>query len=88
VTVGDSSVRLARQEVLERLVPLLPVAPAERVSEALGLLGRGIGLDSIEVLALVSAIEAEFGLTIDDADLTVEHFRTLGTLVTFVESRL
>jgi acyl carrier protein len=82
-----------RPAILARLCALL----AERLGldgddgprdEATGLLGRGIGLDSVEVLQLVSAIEETWGLTIDDADLQREHFATLGTVVTFIQDRL
>jgi acyl carrier protein len=53
-----------------------------------GLLGAGIGLDSFEVLQLVAALEERFGLTIDDDDLRPEHFRTVSTLVDFLETLL
>ena len=56
--------------------------------ETTGLLGQGIGLDSVEVLQLVSAIEEAWSLTIDDEDLQREHFATLGTVVTFIQERL
>jgi acyl carrier protein len=58
------------------------------LDEATGLLGQGIGLDSVEVLQLVSAIEEAWSLTIDDEDLQREHFATLGTVVTFIQERL
>lgn len=58
------------------------------VDESTGLLGQGIGLDSVEVLQLVSAIEEVWGLTIEDEELKREHFATLGTVVTFVQERL
>jgi acyl carrier protein len=61
---------------------------AEAFDETTGLLGKGIGLDSVEVLQVVSAIEEAFGLTIEDDELEVEHFATIGTLVTFIERRL
>lgn len=61
---------------------------AAAVDEATGLLGQGIGLDSVEVLQLVSALEEAYGLTIDDAELRREHFATLGTVVSFVAERL
>jgi acyl carrier protein len=48
------------------------------------LLGRGIGLDSIEALALVTALEARFSVQIDDVDLTVTLFSTMSTLATYV----
>jgi acyl carrier protein len=81
-----------RAAILDRLRALL----AERlgfagngaVDESTGLLGQGIGLDSVEVLQLVSAIEEAWSLTIEDEDLKREHFATLGTVVSFVQERL
>ena len=55
-----------------------------RLDETTGLLGQGIGFDSVEVLQLVGAIEDDFGLTIDDEALEARHFETIGTMVTFV----
>ena len=48
------------------------------------LLGRGIGLDSMEALALANAIEAEFDLEIADDDLTRELFATIGSVAAYV----
>ena len=58
------------------------------VGEETGLLGQGFGLDSIEILQVVVAVEAEFGLTVDDDELRPEHFLTVGDLVTFIQRRL
>lgn len=58
------------------------------LEEDTGLLGQGIGLDSVEVLQLVSGIEELYGLTIADEDLRREYFATLGTVVTFIQDRL
>lgn len=52
------------------------------------LLGRGIGLDSVESLSLVVGIEKEFGIRVDDEDLTTDLFRNLGTLAEYVLQRL
>jgi acyl carrier protein len=78
-----------RSRVLERVTALLrdqlPESTHGRpLDEDMGLLGQGLGVDSIEVLELVGAIEDDFGLTIDDDDLKAEHFETIGTVVTFV----
>lgn len=48
------------------------------------LLGRGIGLDSIEALALVAAIEKEFDIEIGDGDLTLDLVKNIGTLAEYV----
>ena len=50
-----------------------------------GLIGNGVGLDSVEALMLVSSIEEKFEITIDDEDLLPEHFTTIENLITFVE---
>lgn len=81
-----------RRVILERVVGLLEgvlaTPPQASIDERTGLLGQGIGLDSIEILALVSAIEGDFDVTIDESDLHVSHFRTVGSLVTFIAERL
>ena len=64
------------------------VADGAALDESTGLLGQGIGLDSVEVLQLVSAIEERYGLTIDDDDLRRDYFLTLGAVVTFIAERL
>jgi acyl carrier protein len=78
-----------RAEVAARVTALLrkqlpDTVDGRRLDEDTGLLGQGIGLDSVEVLQLVGAIEEDFGLTIDDEALEAEHFRTIRTVVTFV----
>jgi acyl carrier protein len=52
------------------------------------LLGRGIGLNSVETLTLVAGIEETFDIQIDDADLTAELFKTLGTLTEYVLQKI
>ena len=52
------------------------------------LLGRGIGLDSMEALALANGVEAEFDLEIPDDDLTRELFATIGSLAAYVRRAL
>lgn len=66
---------LSNMELLDGQGPL---------DEDAGLLGRGIGLDSVEIIQLVTALEEEFDLTIDDDDLVPDHFFTLGDLVSFL----
>lgn len=52
------------------------------------LLGRGIGLDSVETLSLVAGIEKEFDIQIDDDDLKVDLFKNIGTLAEYVLKKL
>lgn len=48
------------------------------------LLGRGIGLDSVEALRLALGLENAFDISIPDADLNVELFATLGTVTEYI----
>jgi acyl carrier protein len=52
------------------------------------LLGRGIGLDSVESLQLVVGLEQAFDLEVPDEDLNVELFRSIASLVRYLEERL
>ncbi len=85
--------RAKREEILAFLRAILTerlklASNADSLGEETGLLGQGIGLDSIEILQLVAAIEEEFGLTLDGNELKPDHFGTVGSLVTFVQERL
>jgi len=84
---------LAREAIRQRLIPLLAsTVDGGRVSDAMDestrLLGEGIGLDSLEVLNLLGAVEEEFDLTVDEGELTASDFETVGSLVTCIQERL
>jgi serine O-acetyltransferase len=79
--------------VLKRLVEVITnntegTKSGDAIGENTVLIGEGIGLDSIEMLHVISAIEEEFGLTIDEGDLMISHLQTVGSLAAFVEERL
>ena len=48
------------------------------------LYGQGLGLDSVDALRLVAALEEEFDITIDDTELTPSTFEHIGALVSLV----
>lgn len=66
----------------------LAVLDGAAVEESLGLLGRGVGLDSIEALRIVTDLEERFGITIEDDALDPVHFKTVGTLAGFIEEQI
>lgn len=51
------------------------------------LLGRGIGLDSMEALSLAVGLEEEFEIEVDDADLSATLFETIGSVAAYVRRR-
>lgn len=44
--------------------------------------------DSMAVVSVVTMIEDEFGITVDDDELSADVFATVGTLSSFVSSKL
>ena len=52
------------------------------------LYGAGLGLDSLDTLRLVASLEEEFGLTIDDTELTPSTFESVGSIVSLVQGKL
>jgi serine O-acetyltransferase len=82
----------APEELVGRVVSLLRrtvevVTMPSQMDRATGLLGEGIGLDSVEILKLVCAIEEEFDLTIDESQVTAARFKTVGSLAAFIHER-
>ncbi|MHC4473668.1 MAG: acyl carrier protein [Planctomycetota bacterium] len=59
----------------------LPDAPS---SPGTRLFGEGIGMDSIEALRLVGALEEEFDIEIDDEGLTLATFASVGSVARLV----
>ena len=66
----------------------LEIAPDLLTGPDAILIGRGVGLDSVEALALATSIETEFGIQFGDEDLTIERFANLASLVELVARRL
>jgi serine O-acetyltransferase len=64
------------------------VSSADAIGEDTVLLGEGIGLDSINLLRVVSEVEEEFGLTLDESELKTWHLQTVGSLAAFIEKQL
>ena len=74
------------ENIKQLLISDLQVDPSEdaRVDLQTPLLGRGIGLDSMESLTLALAPERQFDIQIRDEDLTVELFAPIGNLAEYV----
>jgi acyl carrier protein len=59
----------------------------ETIGEETSLFGEGLGLDSIDALELVVALEKEFGIRIGDDEVGPEVFKNLTTLGAFIDSK-
>jgi acyl carrier protein len=47
----------------------------------------GLGLDSVDILEIVVAIEHKFGVKAADAETGKLHFQTIGTIARFIQSK-
>jgi acyl carrier protein len=93
LSTAPDSIRMEfmRRELIEKrikqlLVSELKVNPAgvADTDSTTPLLGRGIGLDSVETMALVVSLEEVFEMSIPDDELTVDLFKNVGTLTDYI----
>jgi acyl carrier protein len=61
---------------------------AKQLDASSGLFGSMPEFDSMAVVAVVTAVEERFGITVDDDDITADIFATVGSLSSFVEAKL
>jgi acyl carrier protein len=61
---------------------------ADALSASSRLLGALPELDSMAVVTVITAVEEDFGLTIDDEEINADIFETFGSLVGFISKKL
>ncbi|HEX3531035.1 MAG TPA: phosphopantetheine-binding protein [Thermoanaerobaculia bacterium] len=59
----------------------------EMIEDDAPLFGEGLGLDSVDALELVVALEKEFGIKIKSQELGREVFSSVSSLSQFIEGR-
>lgn len=70
------------------LIDVLALGPAGQALDADSpLLGSLPELDSMAVVTLIGALEEQFGIMIDDDDISASTFSTLGSLADFVAAK-
>jgi acyl carrier protein len=85
------TLHLEIRDTIKRILTVELAVSASMLADAdsnTPLLGRGIGLDSVESMVLATHMEKEFDISIPDEDLTAELFSTLGTLTGYVVRKL
>ena len=51
------------------------------------LLGNIAELDSMAVISVITALEENFGIVVDDDDISGETFESIGSLIKFLKSK-
>lgn len=61
---------------------------SSEIADDAQLFGGGLGLDSVDALELMVALEKEFGIRIQSPEVGREAFTSVGALAAFIEGRL
>jgi acyl carrier protein len=81
------AIRARIKQVIVEALHLEGVVAAEIADDA-PLFGEGLGLDSVDALELVVALEKEFGVRIQSHEIGKEAFASVGTLAAFIDGCL
>ena len=77
------------EEVKRLLAQVLQLGErAQQFDRTTPLMGSLPEFDSMMVIALITALEEHFDMTIEDDEISAEIFETVGNLCDFVERRL
>jgi len=60
----------------------------EKLDTTSPLLGNIIELDSVGVVSVLTAIEEEYGIVVEDDEISADVFKTLGSLIEFLEHKI
>ena len=77
------------QEVIKTLGTVLSLDKTTyRLDASSTLLGSIAELDSMAVVSILTALEERFGIVVDDDEVDGRTFASVGSLTSFVESKL
>lgn len=77
------------QEVIKTLKSVLSLdAAGVQLTASTALLGSIPELDSMAVVSILTALEERFGVVVDDDEVDGRTFATVGSLASFVQSKL
>ena len=86
--MSEAQAMLSRiKQLLVEALRLEGVDPSTIADDA-PLFGTGLGLDSVDALELVVALEKEFGIRIENHEVGKDAFASVGALAAFVDGRL
>ena len=67
---------------------LLKDLNAEDLGDESPLIEYGVGVDSVSRLEFLVALEEEFGIRLDESEITPEFFETVSNIAGFISSRI
>jgi acyl carrier protein len=82
----DGSLSQRVKEIIVEALNLEGMSP-ERIGDDEPLFGEGLGLDSVDALELVVALEREYGIKIRSDEIDPEVFANVSSLARFIADR-
>ena len=82
-----TAVRARIKTLIVESLHLQGITPAD-IGDDQPLFGDGLGLDSVDALEMMVALEKEYGIRIDGHQVGKETFTSVSTLAAFVQERL
>lgn len=76
------------QEVIKTLRSVLHLDPGLQLGADTALLGSIPELDSMAVVSILTTLEEQFGLVVDDDEVDGRTFASVGSLAGFVRAKL
>ena len=77
------------QGVIQTLASTLQLADQGGSLQAgTALLGNIPEFDSMAVVTVITSLEEQFGIVVEDDEISAETFETVGSLAAFIESKL
>lgn len=58
-----------------------------QIHASTALVGEGLGLDSLDILEIVVAVEKKYGVRVQGAEEGKEIFRSIGSLTDFIQKK-
>jgi acyl carrier protein len=85
VSLADANALRSRiKELIIRSLNLEGLTP-DRIGDEQRLFSDGLGLDSVDALELVVALEKEFGISVKSHEIDRKHFESVAALAELVE---
>jgi acyl carrier protein len=81
----NAAIRARLKEIIIQSLNLEGMTP-EHIEDEAPLFGEGLGLDSVDALELVVALEKEYSVRIEGEEASREAFTSVATLAAYVET--
>jgi acyl carrier protein len=83
---SDDATRARLKQIIIEYLNLEGMTP-EMIEDEAPLFGEGLGLDSVDALELVVALEKEYKIRIENPEASREAFTSVATLAAFVDQQ-